>query len=288
MNHKSNITFAYFGNSRFSVLMLDELERAGFMPACVVTTPDREKGRGLVLTPTPVKEWAVKRNIKVFTPEALDESFIAEIKKENCDVFIVVSYGKIMPAALIDLPPHKTLNVHVSLLPKYRGASPMQSAMLDDTKDTGVTIIELDPKMDHGPIVTAKPFSVKEWPTYNEFEDIMAREGGELLASTLPGWVSGEVKATEQDHRQATRAKKITKEDGLIDLNAADQYANFRKIQAFHEWPTAYFFADRAGKKIRVKIAAASFKGGKLTIEKVVPEGAREMDYNDFLKGLNR
>jgi methionyl-tRNA formyltransferase len=133
---------------------------------------------------------------------------------------------------------------------------------------------------------------VNEWPIYEDFEAQMAHEGGQLLAQALPEWVAGKIEEQEQDHSQATFAKKITKGDGLIDtadlnLNAPSEkaYAAFRKIQAFHQWPTAYFFTEQAAKKIRVKIIRASFKDGKLKIEKVVPEGSKEMAYGDFLKG---
>ena len=314
------INLAFFGTSRFSVLVLDELEKAGLVPILIVTTPDRQRGRGMELQPTPVKGWAQKRGIEIHSPEKLDAIFAetlsnrthsnqmhsnqthqnhshADFSKDagqkDIDVFVVVSYGKIIPKSIIDLPLHKTLNVHASLLPKYRGASPLQSAMLDDAKDTGISIIRLDEKMDHGPIIAVKEVTVNEWPTYEDFEAQMAHEGGLLLAQALPEWVAGKIKEREQDHSQATFAKKITKEDGLID--AADlnsnvptdrAYTAFRKIQAYHQWPTAYFFVERNSKKMRVKITKASFKDDKLTIERIVPEGSKEMDYGDFLKGL--
>lgn len=276
--------FIFFGSSRFSVIVLDELERLGFVPSCVVTTPDKPAGRKLALTPTPVKQWAMKRGIKTFDPAKLDNVFAESLKEEECGLFIVASYGKIIPGSTIDLPPHKTLNIHPSLLPKYRGASPLQSAILDDAKKTGVTIMRIDQQMDHGPIVAQEEVTVNEWPAYEEFEELMAKKGAALLAKTLPDWVAGKIQEREQEHSQATYTKKITKEDGLIDLNG-DPYLNFRKIQAFHEWPQAYFFLDHKGKKIRVKAIQASFKDGRLDIQRVLPEGAKEMAYADFLKG---
>ncbi|MDE2038026.1 MAG: methionyl-tRNA formyltransferase [Patescibacteria group bacterium] len=276
--------YAFFGSSRFSVLVLDELEKAGLAPAAVVTAPDKPAGRKLALTPTPVKAWAAQRGIPVLEPARLDAAFAERLKSGAYEAFAVASYGKIIPGAIIDLPPHRTLNVHPSLLPAYRGASPLQSAMLDDAKETGVTIMRIDEKMDEGPIVAQKAVAVGEWPTYEEFEERMAREGGRLLAETLPRWVAGALEEKEQDRSKATYTRKISKEDGLIDL-AADPYLDFRKIQAYHEWPTAYFFIDKGGKKLRVKIASASFKDGKLAIERVVPEGGREMPFRDFCAG---
>jgi len=298
MNSGSKIKFAFFGSSRLSVIVLDELEKTGLIPACIVTTPDKPKGRKLEITPNVVKEWATNKKIRIYDPAKLDETFIEMLEKESCDLFIVASYGKIIPKSIIDLPRHKTLNIHPSLLPEYRGPSPLPSAMLDNAKRTGVTIMRLDEEMDHGPIVAQEETIVAEWPVYEDFEEMMARKGAQLLARTLPDWVAGKIKEIEQDHSQATYTKKITKEDGLIDSadiasNAPQEkaYTAFRKIQAFHEWPQAYFFIERDGKKIRVKVTQASFKkdpankNGKLIIEKVIPEGKKEMPYEDFVRG---
>jgi methionyl-tRNA formyltransferase len=281
MNPSSKIKFAFFGSSRLSVIVLDELEKAGLIPACIVTTPDKPKGRKLTVTPNMVKEWAIKKNIPLCDPT-----------KSDCDLFIVASYGKIIPGAIINLPSHKTLNIHPSLLPQYRGPSPLPSAMLDDAKRTGVTIMRLDEEMDHGPIVAQQEITVEEWPIYEDFEEMMARKGAQLLARILPDWVAGKIAEKEQDHSKATYTKKITKEDGLIDpadiaSNAPQEkaYAAFRKIQAFHEWPQAYFFIERDGKKIRVKVTKASFNNDRLVLERVLPEGKKEMPYEDFARG---
>ncbi|MDE1974930.1 MAG: methionyl-tRNA formyltransferase [Patescibacteria group bacterium] len=290
MNHESTIKFAFFGSSRFSVFVLDELEKAGLAPTMIVTTPDKPAGRRLKLTPTPVKEWAAERGTKTFAPAKLDATFAGALKNNPCDVFVVASYGKMIPGSIIDIPPRKTLNIHPSLLPKYRGASPLQSAMLDDEKNTGITIMRINEKMDEGPIVAQRLVTISQWPIYEEFEEAMAREGGRLLAEVLPGWVSGRLEEKEQDHSSATYTKKIAKENGFLDLSA-DPYLNFRKIQAYHEWPAAYFFAVRKNHdgsdhaRIRVKVTAASFKDGKLSIDRVVPEGSREMPFADFSKG---
>lgn len=299
-----NVRFAFFGSSRFSVFVLDELEKAGLTPVAAVTTPDKPAGRKLGLTPTPVKIWASNRGIRVFEPARLSGpeagGFADDLKGLSCDVFIVASYGKIIPGAIMNIPVHKTLNVHPSLLPKYRGASPLQSAMLDDAKDTGITVMMINEKMDEGPIVSQKPVTVSQWPVYEEFEEMMAREGGRLLAETLPGWLVDGIGVRDQDHSKATYSRKIIKEDGLLNPSG-DPYLNFRKIQAYHEWPGAYFVVEkeaaRNGKngenretgemrKIRVKVTAASFRDGKLVVERVVPEGGRDMDYRDFNRGL--
>jgi methionyl-tRNA formyltransferase len=280
----NKIPFIFFGSSRFSVLVLEELEKDGLIPVCVVTTPDKPKGRGLALTPTPVKDWALRKKISLLDPDKLDASFIEKLKIVNCELYVVASYGKIIPEAIINIPPHGTLNIHPSLLPKYRGASPLQSAMLDDTKKTGITIMKIDKEMDHGPIVAQRDVTIDEWPPYGEFEEMMAREGARLLSETMPDWVAGKIEAAEQDYSKATYTKKVNKEDALLDLSG-DAYDNFRKIQAYSEWPVAHFIIEHNGKKIRVKIRSASFKSGNLIIEKVIPEGGKEMAYEDFLRG---
>ncbi|MEI6396826.1 MAG: methionyl-tRNA formyltransferase [Candidatus Taylorbacteria bacterium] len=293
MPTKSTPKFIFFGSSRFSVIVLDELERAGFSPTAVVTTPDKPQGRKMILTPTPVKTWALAKKIPILDPAKLDDY--------KADLFIVASYGKIISQAVLDLPKHKTLNIHPSLLPKYRGASPLQSAMLDDTKETGVTIMQVDAQMDHGPIVAQEKVRIgeagleksdlTEWPTYEIFEELMAKKGAQLLARVMPDWVAGKIQAMPQNHAAATFTKKIKKEDGLIDLSM--QYNAFRKIQAFHDWPQAYFFIEHGGKNLRIKITKASWQDAiadapaKLVIEKVIPEGSREMPYEDFLRGLH-
>jgi len=286
MNDK--IKFAFFGSSSLSVFVLDELARLGLSPSLIVTTPDKPQGRKLVLTPNIVKEWAKKNNIQCFDPAKLDSSFSEELKRvssrENIEISVVASYGKIIPISVINIPKYGMFNIHPSLLPKYRGASPLQSAILDDCKETGITIMKVDEQMDHGPIVAQEKVTINEWPIYEEYEEMMAKRGAQLLAKVIPDWIQGKIEAKEQDHSQATLTRKFTKEDGLIDLNG-DPYTNYRKIQAFHEWPQAYFTMSHNGSLIRVKITQASFKENVLNIEKVIPEGSKEMNYSDFLRG---
>lgn len=279
------MNFIFFGSSQFSIFVLDELAKLGFTPSAIVTTPDKPQGRKLIMTPNIVKTWSLNHGIKVYDPAKIDANFIEILKAESADVFIVASYGKILPKNLIELPPGNTLNIHPSLLPQYRGASPLQAAILNDTKHTGVSIMRIDEEMDHGPIVAQKEITVNEWPTYEVFEEMMAREGAILLATILPDWIAGKIAEKEQDHSAATYTKKSKKEDGLIDLSG-DPYVNFRKIQAYHQWPQAYFMISKNSKDMRVKITAASFSGGKLVIEKVIPEGKNEMSYSDFQSGF--
>lgn len=283
-NIKQKIKIGFFGTPDYAVMTLDALNQAGFDIAFVVTMPDRHQGRKMLLTPPPAKVWAEQHKVPVLQPEKLrDLAFIESLKKYECDVFIVIAYGKIIPDEILNIPKAKSLNIHGSLLPKYRGACPIETAILDDQKNTGVTIIRMDSEMDHGPIVAMKEVIVDPWPPRAEvLGHEIVRVGSELLVSILPDWIAGKVPEIEQDHSQATYTKKIEKEDGLIDLNN-DPYKNYLKIQAYHGWPSAFFFIEKDGKKIRVKITEASFKNGNLVIEKVIPEGKSETDYSNLI-----
>lgn len=267
----------FWGTSEYSVMTLEKLSSSSFDIAFVVTMPDRPKGRKLVMTPSPVKVWAEAHNIPVYQPEKLrDADFIETIKKYECDVFVVIAYGKIMPEEILNIPKAKSLNIHASLLPKLRGSCPIETAILNDQKNTGISIIRMDAEMDHGPIVAEKEVIVEPWPpTAEVLGTALVNTGNDLLVSILPDWVAGKISEKEQDHSLATYTKMIEKNDGLIDL-ADDPYKNFLKIQAYQDWPSAFFFKDG----VRIKITQASYKDGKLTIEKVIPEGKKEIRYN--------
>ncbi len=283
-------TFAYFGSSEFSVFVLDGLRSQGFLPSLIVTTPDKPRGRKLEITPTEVKVWGQENNIPVLTPEKLDADFNKELVIGEFDFFVVASYGKIIPQHILDIPPKHVLNVHPSLLPKYRGATPLQTALLNDDRDTGVSIMVLDAKMDHGPIIAQKKVEFEVWPMmYLPFEKIMADEGAKLLAEIMPAWNQGTIEATPQNHELATYTQKVSKEDGLINLDA-DARSNYLKYCAYTPWPSVYFFVEKNGVQIRVKIVKATYKtnatGGAFVIEKVIPEGKGETDYETFMKSL--
>lgn len=284
MSKKETPLFAFFGTPHFSVVVLEALQAQGYLPALVITAPDRPQGRGQKLTPSPVKAWAEQNGIDVVTPEKLnDENFIAELGNTQWDVFITAAYGKILPKSILDLPRRGCLNVHPSLLPKFRGASPVLSAILHNERVTGVTIMLMDEKMDHGPIVAQARIELEEdaWPPQGSFfEDMLATEGGNLLAETLIPWVEGEVTPEVQDETQATFTKKFTDADALVDLQG-DAAQNLLKIRAFDKNPRAYFL-DSNGK--RVIITQAHIEDGKLVVDKVIPEGKKEMEYKDFRK----
>ena len=204
----------------------------------------------------------------------------------------MASYGKIISSAILEIPKFNSINVHPSLLPFYRGASPIESAMLDDTKETGVTIMLMDADMDHGPILNQEVVFFENWPSKVEVEKTLAVAGGKLLAETIPLVVDGSIDEQEQDHEMATFTSKISKEMGLLEFNtetqmvAGDDYQNFLKIQALNPWPGTYFFIKRKDTDLRVKITEASFEGDALQILKVIPAGKSEMSWDDFKKGF--
>jgi len=272
----------FFGTDEFSVVVLDELLSHNLAPTLIVTAPDRPQGRGLAMTPPPAKVWAMEHNINVLQPEKLNDTFLRDLGTD-WDIFLLASYGAIIPQRVLDIPRQGTLNVHPSLLPLYRGASPIESAILDDNKETGVSIMLMDDKVDHGPIVLQEVAYFPTWPTKPEVRDTLATLGGRLLAEAIPLWIVGGIDEQEQEHEFATFTKKITKADGEISLDD-DPYQNFLKIQAHTPWPSTFFFAEKNGKQLRVKITEATFEKDALKILRVVPEGKKEVDYETFLR----
>lgn len=277
--------WAFFGTDAFSVIVLEELEKAGYIPNLVITAPDRPQGRKLILTPPPAKVWAQERNIEVTQPENISTEMFSGT---SWDLFIVASFGKIIPHDVITIPTHQTLNVHPSLLPKLRGASPVQTALLEEN-ETGVSIMRIDEKMDHGPIVAQEvthSWTEASLPDAPTLETELAHAGGKLLAQSIEPWVQGEILEQEQEHTKATYTQKLTKEDGLLHLSD-DPRKNIRKIQAFKAWPKAYFFITHGEKEKRVIITDARCEDDALTILKVLPEGGKEISFEDFKKGYS-
>lgn len=276
---------AFFGTPHIAVWVLEELEKAGIMPSLIVTNPDAPVGRKQTMTPPPVATWGAAHSIPVFQPASLkNPDDLHTLTDASWDLFIVVAYGKILPEWLINLPTHKTLNVHPSLLPALRGASPIRSAILGNIRETGVTIMQMDAEMDHGPIVAQVATPITSWPTPGLIlDEALAHQGGALLAEVLPKWLAGEITPVEQDHTSATFCTKITKEMGEISLTD-DPYQNFLKICAFDGWPGTFFFTEKNGIRIRVKIVAAELENGSLKILRVIPEGKKEMSYEDFIR----
>lgn len=282
MNMENKIKFAFFGTSELSVIVLEKMKSLGFSPTLIITPEDKPKGRKLVLTPPDAKVWADGNKVPCLQLKTLrnEDAYKKILSFGGFDVFIVASYGKIIPDNILEIPKHHTLNIHPSLLPKLRGASPIISAILSED-ETGVSIIKLDSEMDHGPILAQEKVSIENWPPYEEdLEKVLAEKGAEMICRIIPNWISGDVKELDQDHSLATFCGKFEKKDGEINLND-DPNINLRKVRAFHRWPGAFYFDN--GKRVVIK--KASIQNKQLIIERVVPEGKKEMNYQDYLRG---
>ena len=221
-----------------------------------------------------------------------------KIEKLKPDLVIVASYGKIIPKKILEIPRYGCLNIHGSLLPKYRGPSPVQTAILNGDKETGITIILMDEKIDHGKIISNSEFLISNKKiTYQKLNKKLAELGVKLLIETIPKWINGEIKARSQDESKATYTKIIKKEDGKIDWKKSAEEIE-RQIRAFYPWPGTFTFFKKNSKILRVKILEAEVldkkdpkqlcikcKKGYLAIKKLQPESKKPMTAEDFLRG---
>ena len=281
---KSEIRCAFFGTPDLAAAFLDDLEKDGLVPSLVVTTPDTSKGRGMVLTPPPVKVWAGERNIPVLQPERLDAEFLYKLQTTDYDLFVVIYYGKILPREVFSMPKHGTINIHFSLLPRWKGTSPIRAAILNDDGKAGTSLVLMDEEIDHGPLIAQKAFHIENWPpSAKELEARATHESAALLHAVIEPWVAGEIEAREQNHDLETLCPTLEKADGLLDLSG-DPHANLLKIRAFDSTIGTHAFFERSGKHIRVQILDAHVQNEKLVIDKVKPEGKREMGYEEFLR----
>ena len=289
MDNASNLKFVFFGTPAIAVIILDELKKAGYVPELIVTNPDAPVGRKHILTPPPTKVWARENNVPVIQPKSLkDTTEVPELTGTQWDLMIVAAYGKLIPEWLLALPKHGILNVHPSLLPKLRGASPIRSAILQNIRETGVTIIKLDAELDHGPIVAQLPANIpaEHWPVSGSILDEgLAHQGGALLAKVIPNWISGNITAIEQRHTEATFCTKIAKSMSELTIDPHDLPSGATaidylcKIRAFDVWPETFFIHE--GKRIKIKNANLDATG-TLVITRIVPEGKNEMNWEQY------
>lgn len=282
----SKLRVAFFGTPEFASRFLAGLaDDPYFHVVGVVTQPDEPVGRKKILTPPPVKTLALEKCIPVYQPTKLkDEFFLKEIENLKADIFVIVAYGRILPQALLDMPSLGCVNVHPSLLPKYRGPSPMQAALAAGDKKTAVTIMKIDALMDHGPILAQEELDIATDETVATLTDKVVALGDPLLRNTLKGFHKGNVVPQEQDHDKATYCKILTREDGKIDLSD-DPIILEQKIRAFNPWPGTWTMLERGGEPLRVKILKAKLTDGKLDIIQVQPEGGKPMAWADFERG---
>ncbi len=291
-----NPKIAFFGGEPLGVPSLEELQRAGITPSLIVASPDKPSGRGQILTAPPVKEWAIKHDIEVFQPSSYkSKEDLSRIVNEEWDLFVVVAYNFILPKWFLEIPKLGVINVHPSLLPKLRGASPIRTAILEDRpEDIGVSIMLMDEKMDHGPILKQEKIEIpkNDWPIAGpELDALLARRGGELLAKTIVEHIEGNTVPMEQTHDEATYTRRFTKEDARIEIDplalptdTAESKRMFCKIQAFLGIGDAYF--EHAGTRVKIKQAKLA-SDGSLRLLRVTPAGKPEMDFDRYLQSIN-
>ncbi len=272
----TNINWVFFGSDQFSTKVLDTILKANIKPSLIVTTADKPQGRKLLLTPPPVKVWAQENNISFIQPENF-KTLATELTDEKFDLGLVASYGKILPQNVLDLFPAKLLNIHPSLLPKFRGATPLESAILSKDNTTGVSLMIMDDLMDHGPILAQKETAINN-KDYLNLRDELAETGAELFIDYGYLLHTSQIESKNQNHDLATYTKKINKSDGEIKLTD-DPTLNFKKYRAYIDWPGIFFFTETDK---RIKITEAHLENDQFVIDKVIPEGKKEMVWESF------
>jgi methionyl-tRNA formyltransferase len=299
-----SLTFVFCGTPRFAVPTLEALVHAGFQVALVVTQPDKPRGRGLALTPSPVKQSALALDLPITQPESIknNDEFRAQLTALKPDAIIVVGYGRIIPQWMIDLPRLGNINLHASLLPKYRGAAPVQWAIARGETVTGVSTMRIDAGLDTGDILLQKEIPINLTDTAETLAPTLAAVGADLVVESLHGLQAGTIRPRPQDDAQATLAPILKKEDGRIDFRLSAQEV-FNRLRGFQPWPGA--FTAFRGKNLHVWDAATSQRSlppGELLVEndrlfvgceggtalallEVQPEGKKRMAVRDFIHG---
>lgn len=292
----------FAGTTQFGIPTLEILNTKYQIPL-IITQPDQPVGRKKVLTPPPIKVWAEKNGIPVEQPEKIRD-LLSVIRDLNPDLLLVAAYGQIIPNEVLDIPRYGAINIHGSLLPKYRGATPIQTAILNNDKITGITLIKMDEKMDHGPIIACASIDIEAKDTYQTLHEKLSLLAAELTSGTLPDWFAGKIEQQAQDESKATFTKILTLNDGRIDwTKPADKIGG--QIRALHLEPGAWTTFDQKSVKIleaenvaqdSIELAGKILDGNKellikcqtgaLKIHKLQPEGKKPMSGKDFLNGL--
>ncbi len=263
------------------VPVLDALIAQDYTLLAVVTQPDKMIGRKKLLNPSAVKVHAKKNNIPVLQPNTLRETqFFEEFITLKPDIAVVAGYGKIIPEKYLEVPKYGFLCVHPSLLPKYRGPSPIQGAILNGEKETGVSVILIDKEMDHGPILSIKKCELEPTVTLREAEKKIWGLGAKLLTNTLTKYIDGNIKPQEQNHDQATFTKLLTREDGHIDWSLSVEKI-YNQIRALNPEPGTW----TVWKSKIINIKKAKLVDGKIHIQTIQMEGKKEMSFEEFIHG---
>jgi methionyl-tRNA formyltransferase len=304
------VRIVFFGTPQFSAdfltALLDDNE---IEVAAVVTQPDEPQGRKRVLTPPPVKVLAESRGIPVWQPTRIKENvaMFETLRAYKADAFVVIAYGRILPQALLDIPARGVVNVHPSLLPKYRGPSPMQAAIAAGDAETGISIMLIDALMDHGPILAVEKLTIDPRETTESLTKKVTKIGAPLLVDTLKKWIDGAITPVEQDHSAATICSILKREDGIIDWSQPAEVID-RKLRAFTPWPGMSTTWTRNGTPVGLKIIRAmlsdkSVEPGRVLIDgnqlyvgtsstalqitDLQPAGGKPMDAGTFIRGYH-
>lgn len=266
----------FFGSSKYSTIVAKALHQ-NIGLAAIVTLLDSPIGRHKTITPNPVKLFAQDNNIPFITADKLDSATIENISHLHPDFLVIADYGRILPIALLSLPKYAPINVHHSLLPKYRGPSPAASAILADEATSGVTIIEMNEKVDAGDILAQKEYVLKNNETKESLLAALNTIGGEIIIPVLQEYIQEKIKKTPQDETKATFTQKIKKTDGFIDTdNPPSREQIDRIVRAYYPWPTAWTQLQVNGKSKIIKL---------LPENKIQAEGGKPMSIKDFLNG---
>lgn len=296
----------FFGTSEFAAIILEKLV-SRYKINVVVTQPDRPAGRKQVLTETPVKETAKKHHLKILQPQNLSESqFLNQLDQLHPEVGILAAYAEMIPQKIIDKFSLGILNLHPSLLPKYRGASPIQSAILNGDEVTGVSIIKLTEKLDAGPILIQEEFKISSDDNNETLQQKLAELAAEILIEVLPEYLEGQIKLVKQDESKASYTKKITRQDGQINWQKSAQEIE-RQFRAYFGWPGVFTYFN----KKRLKISDLELYNGEIddnltpgevflspnndllvkcgqgaiALKKIQLEGKKERKAGDFVNG---
>lgn len=269
----------FFGSGNFAISALERLLSAGYEICGVVTQPDRKAGRHLKVVPTPVKSYCEKHNLSLFQPEALANQEARDyLKKINADLFVVVSYGKLIPKRIIELPKIFSVNVHASLLPKYRGAAPINRAIMNAEEETGISIIKMNEFMDRGEIILQKTVKISHTDDAQTLSAALAKLAADAVIEALDLIKNKKYTLKKQNEKEATLALKLIREDGLIDWSKNSK-ALFNQIRGLIPWPGAYTYFG--AKLLKVwKALYFDFKNDKLNsllkpgeVSDITPEG---------------
>jgi len=270
------VKIIFFGTPDYVIPILEGLNKH-YKLVGVVTQPPKLVGRKQLKTFSAVDNWAHKRKIKVITD--LRE------KLPEANLGIVASYGRIIPQEVINHFKNGILNIHPSLLPKYRGASPIQSQIIDGVAETGVTVIKMDSKMDHGPIVSSLWGVITPEDTNETLRNKLFHESVEFLIELIPNYLTGKIKLKPQDEAGATFTKIIDRDDGRVDLKKDDPIQIERKFRALNPWPGIFTQVNINGKNLRLKILGLHLEDGKMVLDKVQLEGKKAVSFEEFKRG---